>query len=314
LRATRHEELRRAGRATAEEFRKVDLEIIEQARVAEVERSKALQRLSARAGGADLTQGSGGTAPTEGRGVLGDIDTASLKPTEFDRVRKAAEAAGYHVEQKGDAFTIKELDITVHRQSARETSYGSGEVAGSSGHRAEIARGQNPETAYGLNAQDPAIEVSDNLKKAAHTLDTPPAAIQSDELQKLGKMTGRNMNAIAAVNPDTKLDTAFRQQADLLKQGYSPEASGIVRDNATPAERAQDIAAFQDRCRSISVDAVRAANQHVGVRMDGQAATTRASPPPRPAPSKPKGRSSISRNGKPSRARRRCSTIPGRPK
>lgn len=267
-RSEQQAELRRQGRATAEEFRKIDAEALNRARAAEVHRTRALEALSKKTG-APLTQGSGGTQPAQGRGTLGDIDTDSLSPKDFQKTIEAAKKAGYTVEQQGDAFTIKELDTTVHRAPSEHVSQ-----TGSSGRAAEIARGNNPETAMGLGRNDPAISVADNLKKAAHTVNTPADAITGDELQKLGKMTGRNADAVTQVT-GASVDPVTRQQADLLKQGYSPEAAGIVRDNATPEQRAQDIADFQSRAKQVSVEAAKAADAHAAQTMDKLAGDAR---------------------------------------
>jgi hypothetical protein len=122
----------------------------------------------------------------------------------------------------------------------------------------EIGRGQNKETAMGMGRNDPAVSVSDNLKKGAHTLNDPagrtgPTA--PPNLQKLGKMTERNIAETTKVadlgqNQPANVDPVTKTQAEMLKQGYSPEAAGIVRDNATPEQRTQDIADFQKRAKS----------------------------------------------------------------
>lgn len=268
-RSEQQAELRRQGRATAEEFRKIDAEALNRARAAEVHRTRALEALSKKTG-VPLTQGAGGTQPAQGRGTLGDIDTNSLSAKDFQKTIEAAKKAGYTVQHQGDAVTIKELDTTVHRAPSEHVSQ-----TGSSGRAAEIARGNNPETAMGLGRDDPAISVADNLKKAAHTVNTPSDAITSSDLQKLGKMTGRNADAVTQVT-GASVDPVTRQQADLLKQGYSPEAAGIVRDNATPQQRAQDIADFQSRARQVSVEAAKAADVHAGKVMDDLAGKARA--------------------------------------
>ena len=93
-------------------------------------------------------------------------------------------------------------------------------------------------------------------------------------MQKLGKMTERNMTAIKDVTKSAG-DPVLRQQAELLKQGYSPESAGIVRENATPEERAADIADFQRRSREAAQDAVRAGDQYASQEMDRLAGETR---------------------------------------
>jgi len=116
-RKAQYEAARRQGNATAAEFRRIDTEALQRARAAEIHRTGALDALSKTAK-VPLGQGPGGTQPSAGRGTLGDIDTASLSGNDFNEVQKAAKKAGYTVVQQGDAFTIKELDVTVHRAPA----------------------------------------------------------------------------------------------------------------------------------------------------------------------------------------------------
>ena len=280
-----YERLKREGRATAGEFRKVDEGLREKARAAETRRTKALQDLSEKTGGIKIEQGTGGTKPQDGRGIMGDIDTNSLDGKDFGKVRDALgnivdpkTGKKYTVVGDGDSFTIKELDVTVHRKSASQSRFGSAETPGSSGHVAETMRGNNPETALGFGQADPAISVTDNLKKAADTLSKPASTIEMEDLQKLGKMTERNVQEIGkAARPGEtpKIDPRLRDQAQMLKDGFSPEAAGIVRDNATPEQRAQDIADFQAKSREVSVEAVKAADRFANTRMEELAAEAR---------------------------------------
>ena len=277
-RAEQQAELRRQGRATAEEFRKIDQEMVRRAKMAEVNRNMALESLSKKAG-ITIEQGPGGTHPQAqgGRGTFSDIDTRSMSPKEYQQVLETARKNGYTVEAKGDSFTIKELDVTVHRQGPTETA-----PVGSSGRDLEIGRGQNKETAMGMGRNDPAVSVSDNLKKGAHTLNKPPEVLADNpaELQKLGKMTERNMAETSKVAETHKqsvtVDPVTKSQAEMLKQGYSPEAAGIVRDNATPEQRTQDIADFQKRAKGANLDAVRAADTHAASQMDKLAGEVRS--------------------------------------
>lgn len=277
-RAEQQAELRRQGRATAEEFRKIDVEMVKRAKMAEVNRTMALESLSKKAG-IPIEQGPGGTHPQAegGRGSFSDIDTRSMSPKEYQQVLETARKNGYTVEAKGDSFTIKELDVTVHRQGPTETA-----PVGSSGRDLEIGRGQNKETAMGMGRNDPAVSVSDNLKKGAHTLNQPPEVLGQNpaELQKLGKMTERNIAETSKVatsgNQPANVDPVTKSQAEMLKQGYSPEAAGIVRDNATPEQRTQDIADFQKRAKGATIDAVRAADTHAAGQMDKLAGEVRS--------------------------------------
>lgn len=255
-RQTQYEALRASGKATAADYRAVDEQMLKIARKAEGQRQAALDVLNQHSG-VTVKQGSGGTQPMEGRGLAGDIDTASMTPRDYDRVRKTAERMGYTVTQKGDSFTIEELNVTAHRQSAVEAKMGS--RAGSSAYTAETGRGFNEETALGFKQNNPSASVSDNLKKAAHTLDTPAGDLSMADVQKMGKMAGRNLEELSKLDPQAaaRYDT-LQQQAKMLKEGYSPEAAGIVRDNATAAERAQDLASFQKEVREMSVSSIKA--------------------------------------------------------
>ena len=275
-RKAEQQKLVREGKASSAEFRRIDQQMLEKARALEAKRTEALKILSEKSGFTNLGQGSGGTLPAEGRGILGDIDTNSLSPKEFDKAFKAAEAAGYKPVRHGDGFKIPGLDVTVHRAPAGETV---SSPVGSSGRSAEIARGNNPETAYGLGKKDPALAVPDNLKKGAHTLThTPETLINNpEELQKLGKMTQRNLAAIndvhGAAAPPT--DPALKAKLDALKEGMSPGGAGIVDPAAPPAEQAKQMADFQKQVQKINVEAVKAADTHAAKTMDGLAGKVR---------------------------------------
>lgn len=280
-----YERLKREGRATADEFRKVDEGLRDKARAAETRRTRALQDLSEKTGGVRIEQGAGGTKPQDGRGIMGDIDTNSLEGKDFGKVRDAVKGIvdprtgkRYTVDGDGDSFTIRELDVTIHRKSASQSRFGSAETPGSSGHVAETTRGNNPETALGFGQADPAISVTDNLKKAADTLSKPAGTIEMEDLQKLGKMTERNVQEIGkAARPGEtpRVDPRLRDQAQMLKDGFSPEAAGIVRENATPEQRAQDIADFQAKSREVSVEAVKAADRFANTKMEELATEAR---------------------------------------
>ena len=244
-RQAEYKRLRASGKATAADFKAVDDKYLAKARKAEGYRTDALNKLN-KASGIEVKQGAGGTQPSQGRGLGGDIDTDSLSAKDFQKVKNTAEKMGYKVTHQGDAITIEELNVTVHRQSAAEAKTGS--RVGSSSHGAETRRGFNDETALGFKANNPNASVADNLKKAAHTLDTPPAKLGSDDLQKLGKMTGRNLEELGKLDPaSAKKYETLQRQSDMLKKGYSPEAAGI-----------EDLGKFQQQAREASVKAVKA--------------------------------------------------------
>jgi hypothetical protein len=254
-RLSEHQRLQASGRATAANFKAVDDAYLSASRKAEANRTQALSKLNEHAG-IEIKQGAGGTQPAQGRGLAGDIDTESLSAKDFQRVKQTAEKMGYDIVHQGDSMTIKELNVTVHRQSARDAGMGS--QVGSSAHQTEAGRGLNEETALGYKAQNPSASVSDNLKKAAHTLDTPAGKLSLDDMQKMGKMTGRNLAEMGQLKPaSTQAFESLQQQSKMLKEGYSPEAAGIVRDGATPDQRAQDLADFQKRARQASVESVK---------------------------------------------------------
>jgi len=243
-RQAEYKRLRASGKPTAADFKAVDDQFLSRARKAEGYRTDALNQLNKHSG-VDVKQGAGGTQPQQGRGLAGDIDTNSLKARDFDKVKKTAERMGYKVTHQGDAITIEELNVTVHRESAAEAKMGS--RTGSSAHGAEVRRGLNEETALGFKANNPNASVADNLKKAAHTLDTPAGKLSSDDVQKLGKMTGRNLDELAKLDPaSAKKYETLQRQSDMLKRGYSPEAAGI-----------EDLGKFQQEAREATVKAVK---------------------------------------------------------
>lgn len=247
-RQAEYKRLRASGKATAADFKAVDDHFLSRARKAEGYRTDALNQLNKHSG-VEIKQGAGGTQPQQGRGLAGDIDTDSLKARDFDRVKKTAERMGYKVTHRGDSMTIEELNVTVHRQSAAEAKTGS--RVGSSAHGAEVRRGFNEETALGFKANNPNASVADNLKKAAHTLDTPSHKLSSDDLQKLGKMTGRNLEELGKLDPaSAKKYENLQRQADMLKKGYSPEAAGI-----------DDLGRFQQQAREATVKTVKTTEQ-----------------------------------------------------
>lgn len=244
-RQAEYQRLRASGKATAADFKAVDDKYLTRARKAEGFRTDALNKLNQNTG-IEVKQGAGGTKPTEGRGLGGDIDTDSLSAKNFKKVQDTAEKMGYKVTHHGDAITIEELNVTVHRQSAAEAKTAS--RVGSSAHGAEIRRGFNEETALGFKANNPSASVSDNLKKAAHTLDMPPGKLDPADVQKLGKMTGRNLEELGKLDPAAaKKYETLQKQAEMLKKGYSPEAAGI-----------EDLGKFQQQAKEASVKAVKA--------------------------------------------------------
>ncbi|MBS1198583.1 MAG: hypothetical protein H6R18_2368 [Proteobacteria bacterium] len=243
-RQAEYKRLRASGKATPADFKAVDDKFLSRARKAEGYRSDALNQLNKHSG-VDVKQGAGGTQPQQGRGLAGDIDTDSLKARDFDKVKKTAERMGYKVTHQGDSMTIEELNVTIHRESAAEAKMGS--RTGSSARGAEVRRGLNEETALGFKANNPNASVADNLKKAAHTLDTPAGKLSSEDVQKLGKMTGRNLEELGKLDPaSAKKYETLQRQSDMLKKGYSPEAAGI-----------DDLGKFQKEAREATVKSVK---------------------------------------------------------
>jgi len=251
-RAGEHAKLRATGTATRGDFIAIDNAFRAQGQAMEPLRTSALRQLEAKAGlsrGA-LGQGPGGTNPALGEGILGDVDPGSLSGRQYDAAIRAARASGYTVRPKGDAVTIPELDLTLHRGRSAFRS-----PVGSSTGGIEAGRGGNKETDlnFGRNQRDGHVAVQQNLKKSAGTLTRRPADLlnRPGELQELGKMTMRNLADAQLSNPE------LQQQATMLKQRFSPEAAGVVPPNATPAEREAALAAFQRASRNVSTDAFR---------------------------------------------------------
>ena len=250
-----HQRLRNSGNATVADHRAVDDAALELAREAEIKRAQALKDLGEKALGDPqaIKQGPGGTNPSEGRGILGDVDTGSMSGRSFDKVIKSAQDAGYTISGEGDFRTINELNTTIHRET---TPYSSPQ--GSTANELETARGYGKETS--LSYHDPVpgetpppvdknIKVMDNLKKGADTLTKPAGEMTPDDLQNLGKMTGRNMEAGGVENP------TLAEQAKLLKQGYSPESAGVVAPNATDAQVTEQIGKFQQQAHDANIQA-----------------------------------------------------------
>ncbi len=241
-----YEKLRKEGKATSEEFKKVDTEALNKGRNLEHKRQKALNEIFEKAGVKMPAQT--GTTPgaPESRGVLGDVDFESLPPRERDKVLKAAEDLGYKTTPKGDALTIKELDSTVHREEYKRKS-------GPMQQSEQVGRAAGKETASSYGGTDPTTgkpittdkhtNTMDNLKKGGHALSKNPGKMTNSDWAEMGKMTSRNMANGSVKNAD------LRNKAEMLKKGYSPEAAGIVPDNATPAQREKALREFHQQCK-----------------------------------------------------------------
>ncbi len=224
-----HDKLSAEG-ATPAEHRALDNETLRKSRLLESKRTNALKKLGENAGVGTIEQGEYGTQPSKGRGALGDVDTKSYSPREYEKIRNTAKKSGYTVEVDGDTLYIKELDTTVHREATKYKS-----KLGSSPGEAETARGYAKESSRYLENKNSHIEVLDNLGKNGHTLNKPIKDMTSTDWQEIGKMTGRNMKA-------TNLkDRKFQEQLLELKKGYLPESLGI-----------DDLEAFQKKCRDMN--------------------------------------------------------------
>lgn len=251
-RGEQYEKLRREGKATKEEFAKIDNEALKRHRGLEHKRQNALNEIFEQAGVKMPAQTGTTAGDPESRGVLGDTDFENLSPRDRDKVLKAAKRLGYDVKPQGDAFTIKELDSTVHREAYKRSG-------GPAQQSEQGGRAAGKETAYSYGGKDPAtgkpkitdqhVNTMDNLKKGAHTLTADPGKMTGDDWASLGKMTSRNMANGGIEN------TGLKTKADMLKMGYSPEAAGIVPDNATPQQRERSLREFHQQCRQANVQA-----------------------------------------------------------
>ncbi|HNV02593.1 MAG TPA: hypothetical protein PLE61_00125 [Vicinamibacterales bacterium] len=270
--AAERAKLQASRSGTQEAYRAIDDKYLGEARKLHQSVREPQLRALERASGVQrgtLSQGAAGTAPELGRGAFGDVDTGSLGARQFEAVRQAALKAGYTVQGEGDYFTIKELGTTVHREP---TLYAS--APGSSARQAEISRGLGHETSYNVGSAraDANVAALKNLEKGGHTLDRPAARLMESpaDLQELGKMTQRNMEAGGVRNQ------ALEAQVDMLKTGYSPEAAGIVRPNATAAEKAATLGEFQQQCRDVNAQSVRNTQARSAATMEGLQAAARA--------------------------------------
>lgn len=251
-RAAAHDELSRKG-GRPEQHKALDDDFLNRARQLESTRTEQLKKLGQKAGVGEgaLKQGAYGTQPTEGRGAIGDVDSASLSGKDFDKVKQTAKKAGYTVVEQGDTFTIKELDTTVHRG---ESPYKS--QAGSSARQTEAARGYGRETSRSLGTGDANVKVMDNLGKSGHTLDKPAGQMRASDWQEMGKMTGRNMDAAGITDPK------LREQCEMLKKGYHPKSVGI-----------DDMGDFQRKCQQANAEAAkqtRAQAKAVETQLEGE--------------------------------------------
>ena len=258
-RAGEQAKLAARGGATQADFARLDEQFLEKARSLEPKRAAVIEDLQRRSKVANLGQGAGGTAPELGRGLQGDIDSRALQGKEFDRVVRAARDMGYKPVPKGDAVTIKELNVTFHREPTRYAS-----PVGSSAAEAERGRGFNKETDpnFGKSPKasspagrpDPNVAVMKNREKGAGALGkTPQQLLRSpSDMQELGKMTLRNMESAGLRNP------ALERQVDMLKRGYSPEAAGIVPPGGGAADKAKAMSRFQSQVREVNLQAARA--------------------------------------------------------
>ncbi|MEK6693650.1 MAG: hypothetical protein AABY44_09525, partial [Nitrospirota bacterium] len=248
-----YEKLRKEGKATSEEFKRVDNEALKKGRNLEHKRQNALKEIFEKAGVKMPAQT--GTTPgsADSRGISGgDVDFESLSPKERDRVLKAAKDLGYKTKPQGDALTIEELNSTVHREEYKRKS---GPVQQSE----QVGRAAGKETASSYGGTDPTtgkptitdkhINTMDNLKKGGHTLTTDHGKMTNSDWAEMGKMTSRNMENGGVKNAD------LRNKAEMLKKGYSPESAGIVPDNATPAQREKALREFHQQCKEANKQA-----------------------------------------------------------
>lgn len=152
-----------------------------------------------------------------------------------DAAIEKAQDADYNVKSDGDSIYIEELDTTIHRELNKHKS-----PTGSSAAEAEAAGGYGREASRSIKSQNKAVEVMDNLGKSDHTMYKPTDTMTSDDWQKLGKMTGRNIDAAGIENPD--LADKYRK----LKDGLRPESIGI-----------KDLDEFHQQCKEANTEAGR---------------------------------------------------------
>lgn len=245
------QQLRNEGRATRKNCQAVDEAYLAHAQSLEPQRTKGIKQLEEASGVRDLGQGPHGTDPARGRGIAGDIDSRSLSPSEYTKVVRAAQNQGLTVTTQGDAATIQEINGTYHRSSSLSSP------PGSTARDLETAQGYGKETSISKSQPRPGdsyTEVMDNTKKGLGATAKPPDEITHADLQEVGKMTQRNMEAGGIPRSDG-VGKDLYNQATMVKNGFSPEAAGIVRDNATPTQRAEDIARFLQQGRDVTLQA-----------------------------------------------------------
>ncbi|MCF7974997.1 MAG: hypothetical protein K9N55_14365 [Phycisphaerae bacterium] len=265
------EKLARDGNTSFKELFEVRGDILTMARTLEPERYYQLKAVFDKAGVKipaftgtylDFTK-TDFSQNLKSRGVLGDIDLASLvTKTDFDRVLTAAKGMGYTVEdrvngkyQKGGSATIAELETTIFTPKDAKRRFQAGYF-------------EDPEMVVGafftpegkMIYKDPSLYLLDNVKKSHGAALKNTAHMSVDDVQMLVKATIR----IESENPTKKtrypdIDTvvqkvqkgqslSFEDSMVLVKGGHTVKSSGMVNPNLLDDEYQQAVKTVQSRC------------------------------------------------------------------
>jgi hypothetical protein len=243
-----------AERRYREDLRTVDNDVLTKSRqpAATAGRRDVLQDVSA-ASGTTIGQKPGAGRPeSSGRGILGDVDAEVGSQAEANRVRKEFEKRGYKVNVQGDVMSVPELDVNVFTKPS-----GTDRVGGSA-WEASLGRGGNRE--INLNQLPPGKEfIQDNpLNQTVGEIQKAkifgPPLVTDGEVEAAAKATYKNMLNNRMADPS---DPLFQKVSTLYNGSAKPESAGIVRPGATPEERAQDLAAFQEQIQRANLEAAR---------------------------------------------------------
>lgn len=207
-----------------------------------------------------------GTAPGDGRGIVGDVDFSTLNRSEIKKVAAAYRKLGYTVLESGGSVTIKELNTTYFRPVPgginSEAAFYDPEVM----DIRKLTKRMSPTQAKSIQSR----QVSDNFKKMhgygtmdpKNFLEKNPAnkgrlQVKGSKLQELAKATTRIEDAmgkktlkkskitikIKAGNPLT-LDEKIAG----LRYGIEMETLGITGPNSTDDEMLKAVKEIQQEC------------------------------------------------------------------
>ncbi len=207
-----------------------------------------------------------GTAPSEGRGIVGDVDFSTLNRSEIRKVAAAYRKLGYTVIEAGGSVTIKELNTTYFRPVPgginSEAAFYDPEVM----DIRKITKSMSPTQVKSIQSR----QVSDNFKKMhgygtmdpQGFLEKNPAnngrlQAKGSKLQELAKATTRIEDAqgkktFKKSEITTKIKAGGRLTLDEkiagLRHGIEMDTLGITGPNSTDDEMLKAVKEIQQEC------------------------------------------------------------------